>query len=327
MKLRGSKIGRNVLLVVGVLLCLINRLSFAQEYPTKPINLLVSYSGNPSAFVIRANALVAEKFLGQPFVISENGGGGGTVALGIVAKQKPDGYHLVGTTTSTLTRIPQLRSVHYKLEEFIPIMHFGAPISALVVRADSPWKTLKEFVEYAKKNPGKVTYTAIGAGTALHLAMEFIVKQEGIQWTFVPYTTGDPIIPLLGGHVTACSSGGQFIPHVKAGKVRVLATHGEQRMKDFPEVPTFRECGYDFVNETRHMFAAPKGTSLSIVKKLEDAFRRAMDAPEFIQVMDNSKYEITYRNHEDLEKYLEEAYTRTTKMIIDFKIPREMEQK
>jgi tripartite-type tricarboxylate transporter receptor subunit TctC len=276
----------------------------------------------------RVLASKAEKFLGQPFIISNNGGGGGSVALGIVAKERPDGYYLAGCTSTGLIRIPQFRPVPYKLEDFIPIMHFGAPQTGLVVKADSPWKTLRELVEYAKKNPGKVTYSSTGVGSPMHLAMEYVAKQEGIQWTHVPYPGSTPALTaLMGGHVTAQSGSTEWIPQVKAGEVRLLATHGEKRMKIFPDVPTFRELGYDFINETVFMAAAPKGTPSPIVKKLEEAFHKAMDDPEFIQTMERMEIEITYRNSEDTKKYLEEAYARLGKMIIELKIPKEPEKK
>jgi tripartite-type tricarboxylate transporter receptor subunit TctC len=327
MKLEGWKIAKRFLFV-ELLFCLIPAAVSAQEYPTRPVNLLIQFApGIPSEVALRVLATKAEKFLGQPFVIANNGGGGGSVAVGIVAKERPDGYHLLGCSSSPLVRIPHFRPVPYKLGDFVPVMHFGAPISGLVVRADSPWKTLKEFVDYAKRNPGKVSYTSIGTGTPLHLAMEFIAKQEGIQWTHVPSTTSDPLIPLLGGHVTACSSGSQWIPHIKAGTLRLLGTHGEKRMKSFPDVPTFQESGYDFINETVLLYAVPKGTPPSVVRKLEDAFRKAMDEPEFSQTMNRIEYDITYRNSQDTKKYLEEAYDRIGRMIIELKIPKEDEKK
>jgi tripartite-type tricarboxylate transporter receptor subunit TctC len=304
-------------------------LSFAQSYPTKPMNLLVGFApGGTMDVSTRVLSMKAERSLGQPFLITNNGGGGGSVALGIVAREKPDGYYLAGCTSTGLIRIPQFRTVPYKLEDFIPIMHFGAPQTGIVVKADSPFKTLKELVEYAKKNPGKVTYSSTGVGSPMHLAMEYIAKQEGIQWTHVPYPGSTPALTaLLGGHVTVQSGSTEWIPQVKAGEVRLLATHGEKRMKIFPGVPTFRELGYDFINETVFMVAAPKGTPSPAVKKLEEAFHKAMDDPEFIQVMEKMEIEITYRNSEDTKKYLEAAHARLGRMIIELKIPKESEKR
>jgi tripartite-type tricarboxylate transporter receptor subunit TctC len=327
MKRRGWKMGE-IFFFAGILL-LIPTFSSAQTYPTKPIHILVGFApGGTMDISTRVVASKAEKLLGQPFIISNNGGGAGSVALGIVAKEKPDGYYLAGCTSTGLIRIPQFRTVPYKHEDFVPVMHFGAPQSGLVVKADSPWKTLKELVEYAKKNPGKVTYSSTGVGSPMHLAMEYIAKQEGIQWTHVPYPGSTPALTaLLGGHVTAQSGSTEWIPQVKDGAVRLLATHGERRMKTFPEVPTFRELGYDFINETVFMVAAPKGTPPSTVRKLDEAFHKAMDDSEFIQIMAKMEIELAYRNSEDTKRYLEEAYSRLGKMIIELKIPKEPEKR
>jgi tripartite-type tricarboxylate transporter receptor subunit TctC len=159
--------------------------------------------------------------------------------------------------------------------------------------------------------------------------MEFVAKQEGIEWTMIPFPAGvgASTSALLGGNITAVSGSPEIIPHVKAGSIRILATHGERRMKSLPEVPTFRELGYDYVTESMFMYAAPKGTPLSIVKKLEDAFHKAMDDPLFSKAMDKFEIEIIYRNSEETMKYLEEAYVRTEKMIKDFRIMKETEKK
>jgi tripartite-type tricarboxylate transporter receptor subunit TctC len=320
--------GWEIFFLSGIIF-LIPILSSAQPYPTKPINILVGFApGGTMDISTRVLSSKAEKFLGQPFLILNNGGGEGSVALGIVAKERSDGYYLAGCTSTGLIRIPQFRPVPYKLEDFVPIMHFGAPQTGVVVKADSPFRTFKDLVEYAKKNPGKVTYSSTGVGSPMHLAMEYVAKQEGIQWTHVPYPGSTPALTaLMGGHVTAQSGSTEWIPQIRAGEVRLLATHGEKRMKIFPDVPTFRELGYDFINETVFMVAAPKGTPSPIVKKLEEAFHKAMDDPEFIQVMEKMEIEITYRNSEDTKKYLEEAYARLGKMIIELKIPKEPEKK
>lgn len=187
---------------------------------------------------------------------------------------------------------------------------------------------MKEFADFAKKNPGKVTYATTGIGTPMHLAMEYVAKQEGIQWTHVPYPGNGPALTaLLGGHVTADSEGPECIPHIRTGTIRLLATHGEKRMKIFPNVPTFRELGYDFINETVFMVAAPRGTPPANVSKLDEAFHKGMEDPEFIQLMENLEMEITYRNSVDTKKYLEDADARLAKMIVDLKMPKEPEKK
>lgn len=328
MKQARWNIGKRSLLC-GLIFFLMPALLYAQEYPTKPINVVITFSPGGSADPsMRLLASKTEKFLGQPFIITNNGGGGGSVAMAILAKEKPDGYYLAGCSSTSLIRIPQFRTVPYKHEDFVPIMHFGAPPSGLVVKADSPWKTVKEFVEYAKKNPGKVTYSSMGIGSPMHLAMEYIAKQEGIQWTHVPFPgSGPAFTAFLGGHVTAQSGSSESFPHVREGTVRLLASHHEKRWKSFPDVPTFRELGYDFINESVFMFAAPKGTSPAVVKRLDEAFRKGMEDPVFIQTMEKLEIEISYRNSEDTKKYLEEAYVRLGKMIAELKIPKEPEKK
>ena len=327
MEKKGWKISKMIFLS-GFLFLMIPALCYAQQYPTKPINILINKApGGTLDIPTRIVASKAEKFLGQPFILSNNGGGGGSVALGIIAKEKPDGYHLVATSSSTLIRVPQFRTVTYKLEDFDPIMYFAAPQTGLAVRADSPWKTLKEFVEYAKKNPRKVTYATSGAGSAMHLAMEYIAKQEGIEWIHVPYPGEAPALTaLLGGHVTAVSDSTGWVPHVQQGTLRLLCTHGERRMKTFPDVPILLELGYNYFNEVVFLFVAPKGTPPSIVKKLDEAFHKAMDDPEFIQTMAKFEIEVAYRNSADTKKYLEDAYVSIGKMITELKIPKEEEK-
>jgi tripartite-type tricarboxylate transporter receptor subunit TctC len=328
MKGHGRKFKKTILLG-ALLLLFMPALSPAQEYPTKPVNILITFApGGNVGNTIRFLASKAEKFIGQPFLLSNNGAGGGSVALAIIAKERPDGYHLAGCTSTGLVRLPQFRTVPYKPGDFVPIMHYGASCSGIVVKGDSPWKTLKEFVEYTRKNPGKVSYSTLGVGSPHHLAMEYIAKQEGIQWTHVPFPgSGPALTAILGGHVTAESGDSTWMPHVQQGTLRLLATHTESRMKTFPNVPTLRELGYDFINETVYMLAAPKGTPTTIVEKLDNAFRKAMDDPDFLQLMAKMEIEVTYRNSEDTKKYLEDAYVRLGKMIQELKLPKETEKK
>lgn len=327
MKMKSLKI-IGIMFLAGFFLFWMPILSSAQEYPTRPINILHNMQpGGVSDTGIRLLASSVEKSLGQPIVISNNAGGAGSVALGIVAKAKPDGYQLASGTTGSLIRVPQMMTVPYKLGDFVPILQYGYGSSGLVVRGDAPWKTLKEFVEYAKKNPGKVTYASTGAGQSVHLAMEVIAKQEGIQWNLVPSPKVVPHILLLGGHVDACSSGAQWTPNVIDGSLRLLAVHGEIRMKTFPNVPTFRELGYDYISDATFLIVAPKGTPLSIVRKLDDAFRKGLDDPKFIHTMGSLNMEIIYRNHDDEKKFIEESYIDCGKLLKELGMLEQSEKK
>ncbi len=305
-------------------------LILAQEFPTKPVNVLVAYSPGASVDLsFRALASRAEKFLGQPLIISNNGAGGSTVGVGIVAKERPDGYHLLVAMGMGIIWFPQVRAVPYKLDDFAPIMQYGTFHAGVAARTDAPFKTLKEFVEYAKKNKGMVNYSTGGAGSPHHLAMEYIAKKEGIQWTTIPYPGGAPALTaLLGGHVHACSANtSSWIPHVNAGAIRILATYGKTRMKTISDVPTLLELGYPFIYNDGFIVAVPKGVPISIVKKLDDAFRKSMEDPEFIQAMGKIDIEVAYRNSEDTKKDLNEAYVRFGKLLKEVPLPKEEQKK
>src|SRR5512139_1360008 len=323
MKTAGHVSGKVIL--IGLFLILVPVLVSAQEYPTKPINLIVTFApGGTLDASTRILASKAEKFLGQPVVVSNVGGGAGSVALGQVAKKKPDGYDITSCTSTGIIRIPQLRAVPYSPEDFIPIMHFTAVQSGCVVKSDSPYKTFKDLIEYARANPGKVTYATSGVGSPMHIAMEFVADREGIKWTHVPQTGGAPgLAAVLGGHVTAMSDSTEWLPHVKEGSLRLLATHGEKKMKSFPAVPTFRDLGYDFINETVFMIAAPKGTPAPIIKKLDESFHKAMEDPQFVQTIASIEFAVSYRNSADTKKYLDDASARFAEMIKKLGIQKE----
>lgn len=298
-------------------------------YPTKPMNILISYApGGVVDTTTRVLLMKAEKSLGQPFVATNNGAGGGTVALAIVATQKPDGYNLVSTASATLVRIPQYRKVPYSYEDFVPIMQHASTESGLVVPANSAYKSVKDLVEFARKNPGKVTYSTLGIGSAMHMSMEFIAKQEGITWTHVPYTGSMPAVTaLLGGHVTAASTSTEWKPFVQEGRLRLLATHGEKRSRTFPDVPTLKELGYDFYNDSTFLLLAPKGTPMYMVKRLEAALYAAYNDPEYQQTLERIDHVPAYLDSEDTKKFLEKAYKLNGKWITDLKMPRETDEK
>jgi tripartite-type tricarboxylate transporter receptor subunit TctC len=247
------------------------------------------------------------------------------VAFEITARKPPDGYNIVGGASTGLVRIPLFREVPYQMDDFIPIMHFATPLlTPVVTKSTSPWMTFKELVDYAKKNPGKVTYSTTGVGSPMHMAMEYVAKQEGIVWTHIPYPGAMPAFTaLLGGHVMFQVGAGESVPYIKDGTVRILANLSENRVKSWPNVPTLRELGYDFFNESVFMFAAPKGTPKAIIDKLDDVFHAVMSDPEFNGMMAKVEFEPSYRNSADTRKYLEDAYVRIGRMINEQKRPKE----
>jgi tripartite-type tricarboxylate transporter receptor subunit TctC len=296
-----------IILFVGFVL-LFSASAWSQTFPTKPVTLLIcSAPGQLGDITTRATAAKAEKFLGKPFEYVNNNAGGGAVAFGIIKKVKPDGYTIMSAPTGNLIWLPYTRPVDYKLEDYTAIATNLVMTSGVVVKADSPFKTFKDLAAYAKQNPGKVSYAVTSAGVPMDIAMQYVAKQEGIRWTAVPTPGSDPNTMLLGGHVTAYSGSTSWLPHVKSGALRLLAMHTAKRWKEFPEVPTFKELGYDFVHESWSVFLAPKGTPEPIIKKLDEALRKALDDEEVIDLYAKLGVSATYRDHAQTTKDMYES--------------------
>lgn len=289
------------------------------EYPERPITIMVGMDAGASTDIgTRALVLGAERYLGTSLVVENRGGGGGAVALGIVANAKPDGYTLCVAQNVSIIDTPLMQKVTYRpLKSFTPIFVFGASEhAALLVKADSPWQTFKEFIEYARKNPGKVKYSTAGVGSGMHVAMEVIAHRDGIKWVHVPYKGTAPArTALLGGHVDACSSGIEWPPFVQSGQLRALATYGEKRSPFSPHVPSLKELGYGFVNETLHAVVGPAGIPAGVVKKLETAFWKGTETPEFKTALVNLYLTPVFMGSTEYEQHLKEKWVRTEKQF------------
>ena len=205
--------------------------------------------------------------------------------------------------------MPQYRKVTYSHNDFVPVMQHASTEAGLAVKADSTFKTLKDLLEYAKKNPGKVKYSTLGKGSP-DAPLHGIYRQTRRHYvdTRALYGRMPAVTALVGGHVTAASASTEWKPFVLDGTLRLLATHGEKRMKNFPNVPTLKELGYDFYNDTTFIIMAPKGTPMPIVKKLEDAFHKAWADQEYLDLLARIDHTPAFRNSEDTRKFLEAAY-------------------
>jgi tripartite-type tricarboxylate transporter receptor subunit TctC len=277
-----------------------------EKYPTKPINFVIGYpAGGTTDVCARPLVMAASKILGQPIVVLNKPGGGSAVAVASLKIEKPDGY-TIGVLPSGAVLSQHMRKVPYdSAKDFTPIMQYAVYLYGLVVRSDSPWKTFKEFIDYAKANPGKIRYSTAGPGTPQHLVMERLALKEKIKWTHIPFQGGGPAITaLLGGHVEASSQTTEWKPHVESGRLRLLAVYGEKRMADFPNVPTLQELGYDIAAASLISIAGPKGLSPQIVETLHGAFKKAMEDPDFIKVSKQVDQPPLYRGPDDLAKHL-----------------------
>src|SRR3954469_25750935 len=267
--------------------------AFAQDYPTKPITMVVPFPpGGVAEIVGRPLASIMEKSLKQPIVLINRPGAGGAVGMASVAKGSADGYTiLMGLSSISIFPVAErINGKHppYELKDFAPIALVTADPTVLVVRADGPYKTVKDFVDAAKAHPGKINYSSSGVYGTLHVAMEIFANAAGIKLFHVPYQGGGPAVTaLLGGQVEALASGpAAAIGQIRGGKMRALASWSTRRLDLLPDIPTFKELGYDAEFYIWSGVFVPAATPQPIVMKLRDAVREAANSPEFRAAME-----------------------------------------
>ena len=301
-----------------LLLFLVWGASASAGYPEKPINLMIPYGGGGTTDVTaRLLANIAQEDFAKPLVVVNKPGGGGVLMHELLAQAKPDGYTLGVVATGVLTRTPFLRKVKYNPEkDFTYIMLFGLWQYGLVVQADSPWQTLGEFIDYAKQNPGKVTYSTAGTGSAQYLAMEYIAQVEGIKWTHIPYKGGiNAVTAVLGGHVTACAQAVEWKPYVEDGQLRLLAVLGGQRIPNFPEVKTLKELGYDYEVVSGPGIAAPAGLPAEVVDYITTAFTKASKDPKFLDLLKKLDMLPYHLDKAQFEAYIKKDIPKKKKLV------------
>lgn len=278
------------------------------NYPTRPITLLVGYAaGGATDLTVRVLADSAAKILGQPIAIVNKPGATSSVALSALKSEKPDGY-TIGIMPSGGVIASLLRKLPYDPgKDFTPIMQYAGYQDGIAVRAEAPWKTFKEFMDYSKNNPGKVRYASAGAGTPEHLIMEKLSMTYGVKWLHLPYEGDQPAsTALLGGHVDAvAASSGAWKVQADAGKFRLLATFHDHRLPDFPNVPTLIELGYNLRAASLIAIVGPKGLPEKVVGRLHQAFKKAMEDPNFVKTADKLSILVVYRGPEDLQQYVQ----------------------
>jgi tripartite-type tricarboxylate transporter receptor subunit TctC len=280
----------------------------AQEFPAKPITLIVPFpAGGPTDLAMRALAEAAAKHLGQPILVDNKAGGAGTVGPAtMAATAKPDGY-TISQMPVTVYRLPLMQETTWKPEDFTYIIHLTGYVFAHIAAADTPFKTWADVVDYAKKNPGKVTYGSSGTGGSPHLGTEQIAEKDGIKLTHVPFKGAAELhAAVAGGHVMVGAGGASSKQIVDAGKARFLNVWTAKRQKSFPEVPTLQELGYPFVIDSPFGIAGPKGMDAKVVQKLHDAFKKAIEEAAVIEVLDRFEMVPNYKNSADYKLAVDE---------------------
>jgi tripartite-type tricarboxylate transporter receptor subunit TctC len=300
-------------IVLVVLVSLFSPFSFSQEaYPSRAVTMIVPFPpGGVADIVGRPLAAMMERSLKQPVVIVNRTGAGGALGMREVAKATPDGYTIL-MGLSSISIFPVSERVNgkqpaYELKDFAPIALVTADPTVLVVRADSPYKSVKEFVEAAKAKPGKINYSSSGVYGTLHVAMEMFANAAGVQLFHVPYGGGGPAITaLLGGQVEASAQGpAAAIGQIKAGKMRALAGWGTERLKLLPDLPTFKELGYDVEFYIWSGVFAPAATPAPIVSRLRESVKAAATSEDFRNVMEKVSTPVHYLDAPEFAKYWE----------------------
>ena len=284
----------------------------AQEYPTKPIEVVVGYPpGGGTDMISRAISDTAAKYLGQPLIVNNKPGATGIIGSQYVYSSKPDGYTLLVAGGSETVSVPHFKSLPFNpITDFDPIIRLMIERIGFYVRTDSPWKSMKEFVEDAKKNPDKYTYATSGVGGLHHATVLVTEKRTGIRLTHVPHKGGaETLAAVAGGHVNvAMASPNEAYALVQGGRVRCLAITSLTRSPTEPNTPFMRELGYDVYIENQKGFVFPKGVPQPIRQKLHDALKKAYDDPQFKATAAKMQLELAYLNGEDFRKAMKSMY-------------------
>ena len=271
-------------------------------FPSRPIALYCAFpAGGPTDLSFRAFAESVSRIIGQSVVVENKPGAGGTLAALSLRTARPDG-HTLAQMPMGLFRIPYMQKnrTFDPINDFTYVANLTGYTFGLVVRSDSPFKSIKDFVDYAKANPDQLTYGSTGIGTSPHLAIEEFATKAGIKLNLVPYKgNADLMQGLIGGQVMAASDSTGWAPFVEAGRARILATYGSKRTKTWPDVPTLTELGYETVSDSPFGVGGPKNMDPAALAKLEDAFLQASQDPKVIQVLDRYDQPVMYMNSAD----------------------------
>lgn len=274
-------------------------------FPLRPITLLApSAPGGSTDAVCRALADAVARQLNVPVLVQNRPGAGGALAAASLAGTRPDGYTLALMPLAVFRFAMMQKTSFDPLRDITYVAALGGYVFGVAVAADSPHRTLAELLAFAKTHPGEVTYGHAGIGTTPHLAMEELAMKTGVKLTAIPYKGSiEALTALLGRQIDVMAGTTEFAPHVREGKLRVLATMGAERAKAFPDVPTLREAGVDIVNLSPFGIGAPRGIEPAVAKTLHDAFKTALDDPKVLQVYDRFMLPVLYMNSKDYDTF------------------------
>lgn len=304
------KVCRGVL--AGLLLSglLVGNAMAADAYPSKPIKIYYGYkSGGTAHTSLQPLAKGLEKILGESIVLVEKSGASATIAGGVVSKAKPDGYTLGLIKSTTITTAPhELKLPYSPSEDLVHLFAYAGPPSGFAVKADAPWNSWQEYLDYARANPGKVAWTATGSTGTQYLLMQHIGRLEGIKWNGVPAAGGSSAMKLvLGGQVSGYAASGSHISQIQSGNAKELVDFGV--ISTYPDVPTLQELGYEglAVKGEPYIIVAPKGLPEDIQKTLVDAFVEAAQSEDYLKIVERLNMQPMNLQGEELQKMLSDS--------------------
>jgi tripartite-type tricarboxylate transporter receptor subunit TctC len=309
--------------VAASLLGVVGSVTADEPYPTRPVTLVVPFPpGGIADLTARPLAMALERVVKQPVVITNKAGAGGAVGTQSVAVAKPDGYTLLIAlvSISTTPEVDTLfgRPPTYTREQFTGIARLNADPPVLVVGADRPWKTVKDVLDEIRAKPNELTFTSSGLYGASHVPMEMLLHAAGgLKMRHLITTGGAPATTaVLGGHAAMWASPPALaLPHVRAGKLRMLGTWGAARLPAYPDVPTLKELGYDLEYYLWTGLFAPRGTPASAIKLLREATRQAVQDPDFRSAMEKAQTPIAYQDADEFRAWWDADAARLASVI------------
>lgn len=280
------------------------------KFPNKTITLIAPWPpGGGSDAVMRAFAESASRALGVQVIVDNKPGAGGTLGATAMLSAKADGYTVTQLPLGVY-RLPHMQKTPYNpVKDLTHIVGLTGYTFGLVANTEVPFKTLNDMVAYAKANPGKLEYGSTGTGTTPHLAVEEFANKAGIELNHIPYKGSAELMQaILGGQIRMMCSIPEYMPWVKDGKLRVLATLGRSRSKLTPDVPTVKECGWDTISESPFGIGGPKSMEPTVVRVLHDAFKKTLDDPKVLEMLDRYAQPVIYMSTEEYTRYAVQTY-------------------
>jgi tripartite-type tricarboxylate transporter receptor subunit TctC len=309
---------RNLIQLAAASLAATSLGAHAQAFPAKAIRLVIAFpAGGPTDITMRQLAENASKILGQPVIVENKPGAGGSLPAQLLQTSTPDGYTLAQIPLGVF-RLPYTTKINWDpVKDINYVINVTGYAFGIVVPMDSPIRNWNDFVAYAKANPGKLSYGSTGTLTSPHLTTELIAQKLGIQLNHIPFKGSAELTQAIsGGHIMAAADSTGFAPLVQAGKIRVLNTWGEKRLDKFPDVPTLKELGLDIVQNSPFGIGAPRETPPEVVKRLHDAFKKAMEDPSYVQALARYDMEPVYMNSAQYTRFAQDTF-RSEKALVD----------